>query len=480
MDQLPLRDADDDTNMVVSRYMSMVSAESPAKRRLTDADSLDSSPSLRDPRELGVEVEVNVIKQEMKSLLAGHRNLLNEMSRLTDNQTVTEKNAGAIVSKIDAVITEMKSQQQMLVRENREMVMGILAQQGDLDKQDKETKAREGVLTRTTEQAFLMTERRMGELHQDISSRLDRVKEEKEEPSASSDNPMDWNERRPGGRGGDGRGLGVAGRHSLPVEMTQRKETIVPYMPITVSDPPRYQQDRYELFRKELLWWKDIHHGVPEGQLVAILAIKSEGLVKGLMVQYMENTRQQQSERSLEDVILKLDEQLAKGAHETAMVKINVWSSFTRKSSGTIRQFWIRWEKVQASLTKSGISFPEQVEFYRVLTALKLTQPNLSILMGTLESRASGYAICELKRLSIKLFEHQFLEASEDVLRIENEKGEESIGDMEEFDETAVGSFAGYDGEIYELKRFAPRKQQSGGGGQIGHKKFESNLELGK
>ena len=64
--------------------------------------------------------------------------------------------------------------------------------------------------------------------------------------------------------------------------------------------------------------------------------------------------------------------------------------------------------------------FPEQVEFHRVLKALKLTQPNLSILMGTLESRASGYALSELKRLSVKLFGRQFLEASEDVLRIES------------------------------------------------------------
>ena len=84
---------------------------------------------------------------------------------------------------------------------------------------------------------------------------------------------------------------------------------------------------------------------MPEGQLEGMLAIKTEGLVKGLTAQYMEETRNQPSTRSMGNVIAKLDEQLAKGAHGTAMIKINVWSTFVRKSSESIRQFWIRWGK---------------------------------------------------------------------------------------------------------------------------------------
>ena len=78
--------------------------------------------------------------------------------------------------------------------------------------------------------------------------------------------------------------------------------------------------------------------------------------------------------------------------------------------------------------------------------------------MGTLESRAIGYALSELKRLSVKLFEHRFSEASEDVIRIESEQGEESANDTEEYEETMVGSFVGTDGETYELRKIRPKK----------------------
>ena len=93
-----------------------------------------------------------------------------------------------------------------------------------------------------------------------------------------------------------------------------------------------------------------------------------------------------------------------------------------------------------------------------MLAALKLTHPNLIILMGPLESRASGYALSELKRLSAKLFGHQFLEASEGALRIESEQGEAIANDTDEYGETTVDSFAGTDGETYELRKIRPKK----------------------
>ena len=70
--KLPLRDADGDLVMEVPRYLSMVSVErtaSPPKRRLGDADSLDTSPSSRDGRK--VELGVQVRRQEFKRCWQG-------------------------------------------------------------------------------------------------------------------------------------------------------------------------------------------------------------------------------------------------------------------------------------------------------------------------------------------------------------------------------------------------------------------------
>ena len=87
----------------------------------------------------------------------------------------------------------------------------------------------------------------MGEIHQDVRTRIDQVKTEKTEPIASPNCPPERDGQMFGGKGGDGRGLGIAGRWSLPAEMGNKSAVIAPYLPITLSDPPRYQHGKYEL-----------------------------------------------------------------------------------------------------------------------------------------------------------------------------------------------------------------------------------------
>ena len=189
------------------------------------------------------------------------------------------------------------------------MVIEMFAQQGNLRKQEFDTNS----MARTTEQAFRVTEKGVGEIHQNVRTRIAQVKQENAEASAPSNCPPERDEPMFDGKGFDGSGLGTAARRPLPTDFGSKPGSIAPYLPITLSDPPRYQQGKYKLFRKELLRRKDIHQGVPGGQLVGALAIKSEGSVKGLMAQYMETTRDKPSVRSMGNVILKLDEQLANG-----------------------------------------------------------------------------------------------------------------------------------------------------------------------
>ena len=103
------------------------------------------------------------------------------------------------------------------------------------------------------------------------------------------------------------------------------------------------QADKYELFRKEIAWWGDVHSGVHDGQLVGLLAIKSEGIIKALMVQFMDSTRLAPSQRAIENALRKLDFELSKSAHETSMTKIGLRPTFQRRSNELRRQFWTRW-----------------------------------------------------------------------------------------------------------------------------------------
>ena len=54
--------------------------------------------------------------------------MMNEMARVAETQVTTEKNANAIASKIDAVLTEVRAQQTNLADGNREMFMEMISQ----------------------------------------------------------------------------------------------------------------------------------------------------------------------------------------------------------------------------------------------------------------------------------------------------------------------------------------------------------------
>ena len=57
--------------------------------------------------------------------------------------------------------------------------------------------------------------------------------------------------------------------------LIQRLYLVPPALSFMCRFPiPCYREDRYELFRMELLWWEDVNAGIADRQLRAVLAIK--------------------------------------------------------------------------------------------------------------------------------------------------------------------------------------------------------------
>ena len=151
---------------------------------------------------------------------------------------------------------------------------------------------------------------------------------------------------------------------------------VAAYIPISLSEPPTYQNDKYELYRKEILRWADIRSGVPDQKVVAKLAIRSEGLPHGFSVHYMEQARNTSGMRKIAALIALLGTELLKTPHETDTMKIGMWSNFGRRSGEGIRQFLVRWERLQMALTKSNMIMPEAVSFHLALRSMGISHPD--------------------------------------------------------------------------------------------------------
>ena len=231
-------------------------------------------------------------------------------------------------------------------------------------------------------------------------------------------------------------------------------------MPITISAPPTFENNKYELYRKELLWWRDLHFNVADAQLIIKLTLCAhDDIMKPLLMQFLETTRSKPQDRTMILLLSFLDAELKKSAHETALSKVTIWSNFSRKPSESIRSYWIRFAKLEMSLTKSGVIFPPEVAFYKALSGLRLVQPNLGMIMGALEACKVGYSLTELKRITIRVLETTFQEPNENILHLENTNdnngaGEsENGGEEEEEESESADAFMGADNEIYELRK---------------------------
>ena len=202
-----------------------------------------------------------------------------------------------------------------------------------------------------------------------------------------------------------------------------RNRAAYPTINATVSDPPLFGPGEFEIFRRELLWWRDIRYSVEDSALITIIAIRAKGdLLKSLLTTFMGSTRlhiEKQNSRGL----LKLhDSKLAKAAEEAAVLKMNIWSNFSRKNGETMRQMWRRYDRLIVSWQKSDIQMPKKIAFRKILDAMKLTGSQLSILLGTLERKTNGEeTLAELKRLSAKLTGRRFVEECGRILKIEGD-----------------------------------------------------------
>ena len=238
-----------------------------------------------------------------------------------------------------------------------------------------------------------------------------------------------------------------------------------PITTISISDPPHFDPTRFEVFRREILWWRDIHYAIEDSALISVMAIRcKDDYLKGLLTSFMEKTRNQIETRNFRELLTMLDLELAKEAGETAVVKMNLWSNFTRKTGETLRHMWQRYDRLILSLQKSDIILPKKIAFHKVLSAMKLMGSQLSILLGTLESRADGEDnLAELKRLSIKLFERHFTETDERILPLEEleNKNEGRVGGETDDSGVIVDSFSNEEGEVFEVRKvFRPKRNR--------------------
>ena len=344
--------------------------------------------------------DVGAILREMQSQMAEsaqHQAILrNEIKFISDRQHSTETLASSLVDQLKEALTDLRNQQMELRPRSSSLEHQAASSsqmaQASATQLEAESLKRDGILFVGTQEALRHPGKRLSDFRDQYQQ--DRGKLPAEMGHDDRGRRVKWKVKEEDGYHPD-ESATIIYAPPLSAAYSPGQTTSIPnhpppmvfpsvsaYMPIALIEPPTYRNDKYELYRKEVLWWKDVHSGVADQQLVATLAIRADGLMKGFLVQYMEQTRTTPAFRTIAWLISMLDTELLKTSHETAVVKIGLWSAPHRRSGEGMRQFWVRWDRLQEALIKSNVAMPGEVSFHRSLTALKIGQPNLGILLG--------------------------------------------------------------------------------------------------
>ena len=121
----------------------------------------------------------------------------------------------------------------------------------------------------------------------------------------------------------------------IPEEImsTQMKDPVqTMMMPVTISLPPQFENNKYELYRKELLWWRDIRYNIADAKLIIKISMSgNDDILNPLLAQFREHTRNAPSKRTMTNLLPTLDDELKKSGQETALRKVTIWANFCRK-----------------------------------------------------------------------------------------------------------------------------------------------------
>ena len=114
---------------------------------------------------------------------------------------------------------------------------------------------------------------------------------------------------------------------------------------------------------------------------------------------------------------------------------------------------------------------PSELHFNKAMSGVKLTATQLRTLLSALESKRITTDLQELRRITVKLFESTFLEATERILNASGNVCDEaelsnSINFTEndaEDDDGIVDVFSTSEGGIFEVRRVrSPKKKARG------------------
>ena len=172
---------------------------------------------------------------------------------------------------------------------------------------------------------------------------------------------------------------------------------------LKVAPPPVFGASRFDQWRKDYLFRKDLFWYISDAQLLSVTGLNAVPALKKFLVQFLRRSRDDPNSRTIANFLKILQEQFVANIEERQVVQIDELLSIRREPSGLIQTFWFRWGELQYNLEGSDIELPHSLLFHRLLKALNVGYAARLAILSSLDCRNLSHTIDNLRRVSTEL-----------------------------------------------------------------------------
>ena len=224
------------------------------------------------------------------------------------------------------------------------------------------------------------------------------------------------------------------------------------FVPILSQEScPAFTPAMYSNWRREIKLWLSTQHGMPTthilARIIAVLPLQSR--IEAM--NYMDSTETKIHTRSLDPIWAILDNRYGKTDAERSCAWLTAFTDFRRESQENYKDFWTRFTRCTTKLQALGMPLSDTVIFNKALTALRIPDGQLPVILSAMETRTNPKSTEALRQMTIRMYETHKKSDSSDVYQAQNHEG--TVNNVAE-EEESEAEFEWTDefGEIFLMK----------------------------
>ena len=170
-----------------------------------------------------------------------------------------------------------------------------------------------------------------------------------------------------------------------------------------IMAPTVFDGAKYNIWRRDFLFWRDLYWYVSDGQLLSIVGLNASTNLKRYMVRFFRETRTNSADRAIMHLLDTLQSHFSATSKEREAYYLDEILNARRENGESIQSFWFWYEELQHQIEGANIAFPEGMMFLRLLKSINVTAHIRLALITRMDCRNMKHGAQELKRVIIEL-----------------------------------------------------------------------------